>query len=105
MSDCAALDPRIAGFNEDVAYEAELNIKYQGYTERQKEMVERARRLEERKIPADIAYQRVSGLSREVVEKLSKVRPLSLGQATRIPGVTPASVTALLVHLKKTGAL
>ena len=50
----------------------ELDIKYQGYTERQKEMVERARRLEERKIPNDIAYQRVSGLSREVVEKLSR---------------------------------
>ncbi len=103
MSDLAALDPRIAGFDEDVAYQVELNIKYQGYTERQKEMVERAKRLEERKIPNDIAYQRVSGLSREVVEKLSLIRPLSLGQATRIPGVTPASVTALLVHLKKTG--
>ena len=105
MGDLAALDPRIVDFSEDVAYQVELNIKYRGYTERQKEMVERARRLEERKIPTDIAYQRVSGLSREVVEKLSRVRPLSLGQATRIPGVTPASVTALLVHLKKTGAL
>jgi tRNA uridine 5-carboxymethylaminomethyl modification enzyme len=104
MSELAALDPRIAGFDGDVAYQVELDIKYQGYTERQKEMVERARRLEERKIPNDIAYQRVSGLSREVVEKLSLIRPLSLGQATRIPGVTPASVTALLVHLKKTGA-
>ena len=105
MGDLAALDPRIVDFSEDVAYQVELNIKYRGYTERQKEMVERARRLEERKIPTDIAYQRVSGLSREVVEKLSRVRPLSLGQATRIPGVTPASVTALLVHMKKTGAL
>jgi tRNA uridine 5-carboxymethylaminomethyl modification enzyme len=104
MNDLAALEPRIAGFGEDVACQVELDIKYQGYAARQKEMVERARRLEERKIPGDIAYQRVSGLSREVVEKLSKVRPLSLGQATRIPGVTPASVTALLVHLKKTGA-
>ena len=68
-------------------------------------MVERARRLEDSKIPGDIAYQSVSGLSTEVVEKLSRVRPLSLGQATRIPGVTPASMTALLVHLRKTGAL
>jgi tRNA uridine 5-carboxymethylaminomethyl modification enzyme len=105
LIDLAGLDERIAQFGEHVAYQVELNVKYQGYTDRQKEMVERARRLEDRKIPGDIAYQSVSGLSREVVEKLSKVRPLSLGQATRIPGVTPASMTALLVHLKKTGAL
>ncbi len=83
----------------------ELNIKYRGYTDRQKEMVERARRLEGRLIPAGIAYEEVSGLSREVVEKLSRVRPLSLGQAARIPGVTPASVAALLVHFKKMGTL
>jgi len=105
MQGLAALEPRIAGFSEEVAYQVELDMKYQGYKDRQKEMVARARRLEDRKIPGDIVYQKVSGLSSEVVEKLSRVRPLSLGQATRIPGVTPASVTALLIHLKKMGAL
>ncbi len=101
----AVLDSRIASFNRDVFYQVELHVKYRDYTERQKEMVEKAKRLEDRKIPTDMTYHEVSGLSREVVEKLSKVRPYSLGQAARIPGVTPASVTALLVHMKKMGIL
>ncbi len=105
LADLAAMEPRVRDFSSDVGSQVELDIKYRGYTERQKEMVEKARRLEDRKIPDDVAYQTVSGLSREVIEKLSRVRPLSLGQAARIPGVTPASVTALLVHLKKMGAL
>jgi tRNA uridine 5-carboxymethylaminomethyl modification enzyme len=105
LGNVAALEPRVRDFSADVGSQVELDIKYRGYTERQKEMVAKARSLEDRRIPDDVAYQTVSGLSREVVEKLSRVRPLSLGQAARIPGVTPASVTALLVHLKKTGAL
>jgi tRNA uridine 5-carboxymethylaminomethyl modification enzyme len=105
LEDVAALEPMVQDFSADVGSQVELDIKYRGYAERQKEMVEKARRLEDRRIPDDVSYQAVSGLSREVVEKLSRVRPLSLGQAARIPGVTPASVTALLVHLKKMGAL
>ncbi|MGD0231896.1 MAG: tRNA uridine-5-carboxymethylaminomethyl(34) synthesis enzyme MnmG [Syntrophorhabdales bacterium] len=104
LCDLAGLDSRIASFSEEIAYQVELNIKYQGYTDRQREMVERAKRLEDRRIPPNVAYGDVSGLSREVIEKLSRVQPLSLGQAARIPGVTPASVTALVVHLKKVGA-
>lgn len=100
-----ALEPEIGRFGEDAAYQVELNVKYGGYLDRQKEQVERAVKLEDKRIPEDIAYPEVSGLSREVVEKLSRVRPFSLGQASRVPGVTPASVTALLVHLKKMGAL
>ncbi|MGA3172808.1 MAG: tRNA uridine-5-carboxymethylaminomethyl(34) synthesis enzyme MnmG [Syntrophorhabdales bacterium] len=103
MGDLTGLEERIRAFGGEIAYQVELNIKYRGYRERQKEMVERARRLADRLIPAGIAYDEVSGLSREVVEKLSRVRPLSLGQAARIPGVTPASVSALLVHFKKMG--
>jgi tRNA uridine 5-carboxymethylaminomethyl modification enzyme len=105
MTALSALEPGIGDFPEDVGYQVELDAKYRGYTDRQREMVERARRLEDRRIPGEIAYREVSGLSREVVEKLSKVRPFSLGQASRVPGVTPASVTALMVHLKKIGAL
>lgn len=105
MAGIAALDGRLGANGSEIAYQVELNIKYRGYTDRQKEMVERARRLEDRLIPAGIAYEEVSGLSREVVEKLSRVRPLSLGQAGRVPGVTPASVAALLVHFKKMGTL
>jgi tRNA uridine 5-carboxymethylaminomethyl modification enzyme len=105
LRDLAVLEQSIGAFKEDVAYQVELNVKYRGYTDRQKAQVERARKLEDRRIPGDIAYPEVSGLSREVVEKLSRIRPFSLGQASRIPGVTPASVFALLVHLKKMGTL
>jgi len=104
LGSLVGIEERVGAFSEEIAYQVELNIKYRGYTDRQKEMIERARLAEGRKIPVRIAYEEVSGLSREVVEKLSKVRPFSLGQAARIPGVTPASVTALLVHLKKMGA-
>jgi tRNA uridine 5-carboxymethylaminomethyl modification enzyme len=90
---------------EDIAYQVELNVKYRGYTERQRDMIERTKKLEGKKIPSDTKYDEVSGLSREVVEKLTRVQPLSLGQASRVPGVTPASITALLVHFKKTGVL
>jgi tRNA uridine 5-carboxymethylaminomethyl modification enzyme len=105
LADLFALDDRLGSFDEEVVRQVELDIKYRGYTDRQQEMAERAKRLEYRRIPAGIAYGEVSGLSREVVEKLSRVKPLSLGQASRIPGVTPASVTALMVHLKKMGEL
>ena len=104
LRDLARLEEKIGAFSEDVAYQVELHVKYRGYTDRQKEIIEQARRSEDKLIPAHIAYEEVSGLSREVIEKLSRVRPFSLGQAARIPGVTPASVTALLVHFKKMGA-
>jgi len=68
-------------------------------------MIERTKKMEGKKIPSETQYKEVSGLSREVIEKLTRVRPLSLGQASRVPGVTPASITALLVHFKKIGAL
>jgi tRNA uridine 5-carboxymethylaminomethyl modification enzyme len=83
----------------------ELNIKYQSYTDRQSDMVKRVKKLEDKRIPLDTKYEEVSGLSREVIEKLSRVKPFSLGQASRIPGVTPASITALLIHFKKRGIL
>lgn len=89
----------------DIAYQVELDVKYEGYTQRQKEMVHRAKRLEGQAIPNDLEYGEVSGLSREVVEKLSRVNPLSLGQASRISGVTPAAITALMIHMKKMGQL
>jgi tRNA uridine 5-carboxymethylaminomethyl modification enzyme len=97
----ARLDDRLALVNDEVAYQVELKVKYRGYTERQAEMVERARKLEDMGIPRNVAYGEVAGLSREAVEKLSRIRPFSLGQASRISGVTPAAVSALLVHMKK----
>lgn len=99
------IESRLDGIEEDIAYQVELNVKYRGYTERQQDMIERTKKLEGKKIPSDTKYDEVSGLSREVIEKLTRVKPISLGQASRVPGVTPASITALLVHFKKTGTL
>ena len=90
---------------EDIAYQVELNVKYRGYTDRQMDMVRKSKKLEDRRIPSDIEYKEISGLSREVVERFTKVKPFTLGQASRIPGVTPASITALLIHFKKKGVL
>jgi tRNA uridine 5-carboxymethylaminomethyl modification enzyme len=95
-----------AGFGEienDIAYQVELNVKYRGYTDRQMEMVQKTKKLEDKRIPSDIMYKDVSGLSKEVVERFNRVKPFTLGQASRIPGVTPASITALLIHFKKKG--
>ncbi len=81
----------------------QLRVKYSGYIERQNEQVARFRKLESLSLPADLDYGSLAGLSTEVVEKLSTVRPLSLGQASRISGITPAAVSILQVHLKKLG--
>ncbi len=99
------IERKLEGVEEDIAYQVELNVKYHGYTERQQDMIERTKKLEGKMIPSDTKYYEVSGLSREVIEKLTRVKPISLGQASRVPGVTPASITALLVHFKKTGTL
>jgi len=81
--------------------EIQLRVKYHGYIERQSEQVERFKKLEKTRIPEGIDYQALSGLSNEVVEKLTRVKPLSLGQASRISGITPAAVSILQVHLRK----
>jgi tRNA uridine 5-carboxymethylaminomethyl modification enzyme len=85
--------------------EIELQVKYAGYIKRQQEQVDRFKKLERTKLPEDMEYKGLPGLSNEVVEKLNRVRPLSLGQASRISGVTPAAVSVLQVHLKKMGLL
>lgn len=99
------IDERVADIDNDVAYQIEVDVKYRGYTDRQHEMVTRTKKLDDRRIPRELDYNQVSGLSREVVERFTRVRPSTLGQASRIPGVTPASITALMVHFKKTGLL
>ena len=88
-----------------VAEQVEIQAKYAGYIERQREEIERQRRHEQLLLPADFDYGQVQGLSREVSEKLSRHRPLTLGQASRIPGMTPAAVSLLLVYLKRQGRL
>ena len=112
----AASPGPLAGLGAELAAELErcgkavyggvqTDIKYAGYLERQRALIARAARLETTALPSDLDYARVAGLSREVEEKLSRVRPLNLGQAGRISGVTPAAVACLEIHLHKLGLL
>ncbi|NPU90453.1 MAG: tRNA uridine-5-carboxymethylaminomethyl(34) synthesis enzyme MnmG [Gammaproteobacteria bacterium] len=84
-----------------VAEQIEIAAKYSGYIVRQQEEVEKLRRSEETRVPADFDYDAVKSLSHEVRNKLKQSRPETLGQASRIPGVTPAAISLLLIHLKK----
>ncbi|HET6395287.1 MAG TPA: tRNA uridine-5-carboxymethylaminomethyl(34) synthesis enzyme MnmG [Pseudoxanthomonas sp.] len=84
-----------------VAEQVEIAVKYAGYLERQREEIARQQRHEATAIPADFDYAAVRGLSAEVRQKLERVRPLSIGQAQRIPGMTPAAISLLLVHLER----
>ncbi len=87
-----------------VAEQIEVQARYAGYIERQHAEIERQQRQEQTRLPEDLDYQDVRGLSAEVRQKLSAHRPATVGQAARIPGVTPAAVSLLLVHLKKRAA-
>ncbi len=87
----------------EVMEQVETEIKYQGYIERQRKEVARVHRLEERRIPAGTDYGRLSGLRSEACQKLDRFRPATLGQASRIDGVTPADIAILLIHLERPG--
>ncbi len=86
---------------DEILQQVETEIKYEGYIKRQSLQVERFRRAENMPIPPDFDFNRIPGLSREVKEKLSRIRPLSIGQAARISGVTPAAISILMIYLKK----
>ena len=96
-----ANDPDLARFSPEVVSQAELIVKFDGYIRRQEEEAKKLRKSEELKFPSDFPFETVYGLSTEVRDKLVRVRPVSIGQAQRIPGVTPAAVALLLVALKK----
>ena len=87
--------------NEQVKLQVEVQAKYAGYLKRQEQEIDRQRRHETLTLPGDMNYSEVNGLSHEARQRLSEVRPQTLGQAGRIPGLTPAAVSLLLVHLKK----
>lgn len=101
LYDLKIFDETLKHLPEAVAEEASFQIKYQGYIKRQKEQVEKFRRLEGIPLPQDVNYYNIPSLSNEVKEKLSKIRPVSLGQAARISGVTPAAIFILQIYLKK----
>ena len=87
--------------DEQVAEQVEIQASYSGYIKRQGEEIEKARRNEETNLPKTLDYGQISGLSNEVIEKLNRHQPATIGQASRISGVTPAAVSLLLVHLKR----
>ena len=99
----AGMGPGVA--DGRAAEQIEIQARYAGYIHRQKDEIERTRRHEQTALPADLDYGQVPGLSAEVRQKLAAARPASLGQAARIPGVTPAAISLMLVYLKKRGAL
>ncbi|HDH51571.1 MAG TPA: tRNA uridine-5-carboxymethylaminomethyl(34) synthesis enzyme MnmG [Nitrospirae bacterium] len=100
-SDIAKVSPSEKSLSEDVISQVEIQAKYKGYIKRQAELAEKFSKFEERSIPEGFVYKGISGLSREIVEKLEEVRPLNLGQAGRIPGVTPAAVSILMIAVER----
>jgi len=101
MAMLLSCDGDLSGADPGVALQAELTVKYEGYIRRQEEEAKKLRKYEEIRFPTGFSFESVYGLSTEVRDKLVRVRPASIGQAQRIPGVTPAAVTLLLVALKR----
>ncbi|MEE9165717.1 MAG: tRNA uridine-5-carboxymethylaminomethyl(34) synthesis enzyme MnmG [Nitrospinota bacterium] len=87
--------------SHEVANQVEIQIKYDGYIKRQEKEIERFKKLEEKKIPENIDYSAIYGLSKEEMQKLNDIRPLTFGQASRISGVTPSAISSIMVFLKK----
>jgi len=97
----ASIDPDRPELPTEVIEQVEIQIKYAGYIKRQKSQVKKYKKLENYKIPKDIDYFQIHGISHEGRERFSEVKPLSLGQAKRIPGITPADITALMINIEK----
>jgi tRNA uridine 5-carboxymethylaminomethyl modification enzyme len=96
--------PELEGIEESIFEEVETRIKYEGYILNQHKQVEKLKKMENVRLPEEVDYAIIHGLTREAKEKLSKVRPISLGQASRISGITPAALMAIQIHLKKLGS-
>ena len=97
------IDPQRPPLDEAAALSVGVKIKYEGYIKRELAQVERQRKLEKRQLPSDIDYSSILGLRLEAVEKLSEIRPMNIGQASRISGVSPADVDVLLIYLSRKG--
>ncbi len=99
--DLAPFDPDRPALSEAVTEEVQIQMKYEGYLSRQEKQVEAFRREEARQLPADLDYNAISGLRLEARQKLSQIRPMSIGQAGRISGVSPADIAVLLIYLEQ----
>jgi tRNA uridine 5-carboxymethylaminomethyl modification enzyme len=98
-NDTACIDKNRPSLPRSVIRTVQYDIKYAGYLRRQTAEINRQARLEEFKLPEDIDYKEIGGLRIEAVQKLSKIRPVTLGQASRISGVSPADISVLLIRL------
>ena len=85
----------------DIENQVEIQVKYEGYILKQTEMAEKLKKMEGKKIPDNFDYSSINGLSTEVLEKLRKIMPANIGQAGRIPGITPAALSLLLISIEK----
>jgi tRNA uridine 5-carboxymethylaminomethyl modification enzyme len=104
ISDLFAYGADLPDLDPNVADSVEVSIKYDGYIERQKRQIDQFRRLESQRIPDGFTYARLPGLRNEAIEKLSRIAPITLGQASRIPGITSGDVAVLMVHLRGRGS-
>lgn len=95
------VSPPVDPISEEIGKEVEIQIKYEGYIQRQMEIAEKLKRVEDRRIPEGIDYSGISGLSKEIITKLQEIRPSNIGQASRIPGVTPAAISLILVAVER----
>jgi tRNA uridine 5-carboxymethylaminomethyl modification enzyme len=86
---------------EDVAEQVDIQVKYEGYIDKQMQQIDKMRRMEKKRIPENLDYQMIQGLATEAKQKLSQVRPLSVGQASRVSGVNPSDISILLVYLEQ----
>ncbi|WP_066634402.1 tRNA uridine-5-carboxymethylaminomethyl(34) synthesis enzyme MnmG [Desulfolucanica intricata] len=100
-SNLMQIDDNNPDLPEDIQEEVEIQIKYEGYIKKQLNQVERFKKMEGRRLPEDLDYAEVRGLAAEAVQKLNKIKPLSIGQASRISGVNPADISVLLVYLEQ----
>ena len=96
----APIDKDRSPLPPEVVLTAEIQVKYDGYIRREAREAEKQKRLEEKRLPPDIRYSEISGLRTEAAEKLDRVRPASIGQASRISGVNPADISVLLIYLE-----
>ena len=99
--DLAPFDPARPSLSREITRQVEISVKYQGYIERQNRQVEEMKKLEGRPLPPDVDYDAIQGLRLEARQKLAEIRPLNLGQASRISGVSPADVAALMIYLER----
>lgn len=100
LEDLRAFDPHPQNLKKSVLFTVETDIKYEGYVKKQLSEVSRQQKMEERPLSPDLDYSEIKGLRLEAIQKLNKVKPLTLGQASRISGVSPADISVLIIYLE-----